>query len=141
MSKRLNIEQLQKLGIKIPASEIPKTDKKYSTKEGKNIPKQEPDAIRTIKQNLSILKIHFETEYRFHPTRKFRFDIVLENEKIAIEYEGINSEKSRHTNIEGYTNDCRKYNLAQSMGWKVLRFTALNYKEFLSELDKFIKIK
>lgn len=106
----------------------------------KNLSKPEPEAIRDIKQKLSLLKIPFITEHRFHPTRKFRFDIALVEYKIAVEYEGIVSKKSRHTNIEGFTNDCRKYNLAQSLGWHVLRYTALNYKEFLPELEKFIKL-
>lgn len=106
----------------------------------KDIPKAEPEAITDIKQKLSLLKIPFATEHRFHPTRKFRFDIALVEHKIAVEYEGIVSKKSRHTNIEGFTNDCRKYNLAQALGWHVLRYTALNYKEFLNELEKFIKL-
>jgi hypothetical protein len=104
------------------------------------IAKPEPEAISDIKQKLTLLKIPFKTEHRFHPTRKFRFDIALIDYKIAVEYEGIISAKNRHTNIEGFTNDCRKYNLAQSLGWEVLRYTALNYKEFLSELEKFIKL-
>jgi hypothetical protein len=105
------------------------------------LPKQDPKALGEIKQKLLLLKIDFVTEYTFHPTRKFRFDIALINPKIAIEYEGIVSEKSRHTGIVGYTNDCRKYNLAQSLGWKVLRYTSLNSQELLSELSKIIKIE
>jgi hypothetical protein len=115
---------------------ICRVEKNYSAKTVKNIPKQEPKALAEIKIKLKLLKIEFETEYRFHPTRKFRFDIAILEHKIAIEYEGIISDKSRHTNIVGFTNDCRKYNLAQSLGWKLLRYTALNYKEFLSELSK-----
>ena len=46
--------------------------------------------------------------------------------KIGIEYEGIMSDQSRHTNIVGYTGDADKYNLAANMGWVVLRFTAIN---------------
>lgn len=106
----------------------------------KDIPKAEPEAITDIKQKLSLLKIPFETEYRFHPTRKFKFDIAIVEHKLAVEYEGILCSKSRHTNIVGYTNDCTKYNLSQALGWRVLRYTALNYKEFLNELENFIKL-
>lgn len=117
------------------------TAEKYSTKSVKNIPKQYPRALLQIKKQLKLLNIEFETEYRFDAKRKFRFDIAIINHKIAIEYEGIVSAKSRHTNITGYTNDCRKYNLAQALGWRVLRYTALNCEEFLSELSKIVNIE
>ena len=64
--------------------------------------------------------------YFAKPSRKFHFDYAIEHLKIAIEYEGIISDKSRHTNIVGYTRDTEKYNLAANMGWVVLRFTAIN---------------
>lgn len=75
-------------------------------------------------------------ELRFHPERKWRFDFAIPAIKVAIEYEGLFSEKSGHTTATGYTGDTAKYNAAQAMGWKVLRFTALNYKDLLSELNK-----
>ena len=76
-------------------------------------------------------------ELKFHPTRKWRFDFAIESLKIAIEYEGIMSEKSRHTTISGMSRDCEKYNTAQLLGWKVLRFTALNYKNLASILMEY----
>lgn len=69
-----------------------------------------------------------EKEYRFHPTRKWRFDFAYPDLKIAFEYEGIFSVKSRHTSITGFSNDCDKYNEAQWLGWKVYRFTAIMLK-------------
>lgn len=62
-------------------------------------------------------------EYRFHPTRKFRFDYAIPSKKIAIEQEGGAWTNGRHTRGKGYTSDMEKYNLATSMGWRVLRFT------------------
>lgn len=62
-------------------------------------------------------------EYRFHPGRKWRFDIAFPQRKIAIEYEGIMTGKSRHTTITGFARDCEKYNEAVIAGWRVLRFT------------------
>ncbi len=99
---------------------------------------KDPEALRHIKEMLGWLNIPFETEYMFHPTRKFRFDVAIKDQKIAIEYEGIISDTSRHTTIEGYTNDARKYNLAQIEGWKVLRYTAANYKEFVNEIKSLL---
>jgi len=75
-------------------------------------------------------------EHRFHPVRKWRFDFALPDKKIGIEYEGLNSEKSGHTTLTGYTEDTEKYNQAQALGWKVIRFTVKNYKKVISELEK-----
>ena len=80
-------------------------------------------------------KIKFEKEYKFHPTRRWRFDYAILDKKIAIEYEGIVSNKSRHTNIKGYSKDCEKYNQAQLLGWKVLRYTALNVNQVLQDIE------
>lgn len=76
-------------------------------------------------------------ELKFHPSRKWRFDFAIESLRIAIEYEGIMSEKSRHTTISGMSADCDKYNAAQLLGWKVLRFTAINYKNLASILMEY----
>jgi len=103
--------------------------------------KKEPAALIHIKEVLWLLKVPYETEYIFHPARKWRFDVAISEHKVAIEYEGvISSDKSRHTTIVGFSNDCRKYNQAQLYGWKILRYTALNYKEFYSELKQLIEI-
>jgi len=69
-----------------------------------------------------------QTEYKFHPTRKWRFDVAIPALKVAVEYEGIYG-KSRHTTISGYTGDCEKYNEAVVLGWRVLRFTAKNVRK------------
>lgn len=79
-------------------------------------------------------------EYKFDEERKFRFDFAMPAIKAAIEYEGIFSRKSRHTTQAGYSKDAEKYNLASSQGWKVLRYTAANYRQLsndLGKLDKF----
>lgn len=74
-------------------------------------------------------------EYLFHPTRKWRFDFALVDQKIAIEYEGIMAGKSRHTTISGYTGDTEKYNAAAELGWTVLRFTVKNCRETIKSLE------
>lgn len=83
---------------------------------------------------LKLMGLDYQTEHTFHPTRKWRFDFAIPSRKIAIEYEGIVADKSRHTNIKGYTEDSNKYNEAQKLGWKVLRYTALNYKNMTNDL-------
>jgi hypothetical protein len=79
-------------------------------------------------------------ELQFSQDRKFRFDWAIPELMIAIEYEGLISKKSRHTTIKGYSNDCSKYNFAQSLGWIVLRYTVINYKELGNDLKNLLKM-
>lgn len=67
----------------------------------------------------------FEKELMFHQERKWRFDYAYPDQKIAIEIEGLVQpwKKSRHTQNDGYKEDCIKYNEATVLGWRVLRFT------------------
>lgn len=80
--------------------------------------------------------VSLEREVKFAADRKWRFDWAIPAYKIAIEYEGIFSVKSRHTTNAGFTNDTEKYNRAAAKGWKVLRFTANNYKTLVNELNR-----
>ncbi|WP_298118086.1 hypothetical protein [Flavobacterium sp.] len=80
----------------------------------------------------------YRRELRFDDVRQFRFDWAIPELMLAIEYEGIFSDKSGHTTISGYVSDCTKYNLAQSKGWKVLRYTAKNYLEFPQDIEHFL---
>lgn len=78
--------------------------------------------------------LQLQEEFRFSE-RKYRFDWCIESLKLGIEYNGIMSAKSRHTTITGYTGDMNKLNAAQALGWKVLQFTPLNYKNLITELN------
>ena len=81
-----------------------------------------------------------EEEYKFHPQRNWRFDWAIPALKIAIEYEGgIFMPKSGHSSAKGMTRDTEKYNSAQALGWMVLRFTALNYKNLVQVLNNYQK--
>lgn len=62
-------------------------------------------------------------EHRFHPGRKFRFDLAWPEAKVYVEVEGGVFVGGRHTRGPGYRRDCEKYNLAALMGWVGLRFT------------------
>lgn len=104
-------------------------------------PHLEPKGIAYIKSVLEKHSINYEVEYKFSK-RKFRFDIAVPQFMLACEYEGIFSGKSRHTTVGGYTKDCEKYNLAAICGWKVLRYTSKNYKDFNRDLVELLfKIK
>lgn len=83
-------------------------------------------------------QIAFATEFKFSEERKFKFDYAFPGLMISCEYEGLLSEKSGHTTVTGYTSNCGKYNLATCLGWRLLRYTALNYKELESDLRKLL---
>ena len=65
----------------------------------------------------------YETEYRFHPVRRWRFDVAFPEQKVAIELEGGTWMRGRHVRGKGFEEDCAKYNSALILGWRVLRFT------------------
>jgi hypothetical protein len=75
-------------------------------------------------------------EFQFNPSRRFRFDWAIPSIKLAVEYEGIFSEKSRHTSKQGYSRDAEKYNLGTAAAWRILRYTAANYKNLKSDLEQ-----
>lgn len=79
-------------------------------------------------QNISL-----EAEYKFSE-RNFRFDWCIPDKMIAVEYNGIMSQKSRHTTVTGYSRDMTKINLAQSLGWTVYQYTPLNYEDIVNDL-------
>lgn len=85
------------------------------------------------------LGLKLEKEYLFATGRKFRFDYAIPEIMVACEYEGILAGKARHTTITGYTNDCIKYNLATVNGWKVLRYTAINYSGVDADIKEIFK--
>lgn len=62
-------------------------------------------------------------EYRFHPTRQWRFDYAIPDLRIAIEIDGGIWINGRHNRASGYLGDMEKFNAAATLGWVVLKFT------------------
>lgn len=94
-----------------------------------------------IAMMLRLARIEFVVEYCFHPQRKWRFDFAILDRKIAIEYEGIHSGKSRHTTRSGYASDVEKYRESAKLGWTVLRYTAKDYKRVIDDIFATIQNK
>ena len=109
-------------------------DKKTSTKTRENVFTEILDLCREY-------EVEAVQEYKFHPKRKWRFDIAAPSIKVAFEFEGIMSDKSRHTNVVGYSKDAVKYANAQQLGWIVLRFTVINKDEMLETAKQVIKTR
>lgn len=74
----------------------------------------------------SDLKLDIVKEYRFHPTRRWRFDYAIPSHKIAIEVEGGVWIQGRHTRGSGFIKDMEKYNAAAALGWRLIRVTPQN---------------
>ena len=67
-------------------------------------------------------RLEVEREFKFHPTRRWRFDFAMPAKKIAIECEGGVWTGGRHTRGSGAIGDMEKYNHAAALGWRVFRF-------------------
>ena len=67
----------------------------------------------------------WEAEYRFHPKRRWRFDMAWPEQRIAVEvHGGIHMVRGGHNTAAGITRDCEKGNEALIHGWRVLAVTA-----------------
>jgi hypothetical protein len=118
--------------------------KKNSHKKRINIP-QRSEEKDWLSWNLPFWcnehSVTLETEYAFHPARKWKFDWAIPALKIAVEYEGIfKKDKSvtGHNSIGGVMRDIEKYNQAQLLGWRVIRVTANNYRTVHEQLNSYV---
>ena len=132
-----DLKNLKVKGFKIDDKKTPEENKPKIVIVKRSI---EKDTIHAI---LDMLKLtnqieDFVTELQFSEGRRFRFDYAIPSLRIAIEYEGVFSKKSRHTTVNGFSEDCVKYNLAVSLGWRVLRYTAKNYLNLETDLIKML---
>lgn len=62
-------------------------------------------------------------EHRFHLGRDWKFDFAWPDKMIAVELEGGTWSGGRHVRGKGFEEDCRKYNAAVELGWKLFRYT------------------
>lgn len=92
-----------------------------------------------VKQLLTEKKINFVTGYVFSSEHKYAFDFAILDKKIAVEVEGNIWHKGGHTSAYGVMRDCKKYNIAQLLGWKVIRIPVpwLNDKPTAKNLKYF----
>lgn len=65
-------------------------------------------------------------EVRFHPTRRWRFDLAWEEFRLAVEVDGITYRQDaagRHQQARGFENDRAKDLAARELGWDVMHVT------------------
>ena len=104
------------------------TRKTAVKKQGKKVHRQ----LALLRFYLRALNLEFVEEYKFHPTRRWRFDLAVPELKLALEYQGHGTTGKTehiggHASIVGLTQDCEKDFAAVMEGWRVLKFTALHF--------------
>src|SRR5688500_13730349 len=62
-------------------------------------------------------------EFRFHGTRKWRFDYCWPAQKVALEVQGGIFQQGRHTRGAGLEKEHEKLNAAAAMGYRVCYVT------------------
>jgi hypothetical protein len=77
-------------------------------------------------------------EHRFHPDRRWRFDVAFPARMIAAEIDGAVWTQGRHTRGRGFIKDQEKTNEAQLLGWRVFRFVPddLDSGRFFDVMDR-----
>jgi hypothetical protein len=137
------VKQLQEKG-NIRSYNIPEKSKGFSSDKGLHqATRERSKALDWLGWNLLYWSnkhaLKMEQEYKFCE-RGWRFDWCWPSIKVALEYEGgIFMQKSGHTNVAGMVKDSEKYNRATTLGWRIIRVTALNYTTVLSQLNELIK--
>jgi hypothetical protein len=68
-------------------------------------------------------------EFRFHPSRKWRFDFAWPESATGLEIDGGIWTRGRHGRGSGIIRDYEKMNEAACLGWRVLHFTPQQIKK------------
>lgn len=91
--------------------------------------KRASEASTLLRLHLEELNVWHKAEFRFCPTRRWRFDFAIATGKpggmYGIEIEGGAFTRGRHTRGVGFIKDMEKYNHAVLKGWRILRFTPI----------------
>lgn len=78
--------------------------------------------------HLSVMGLRPETQYRFHPERRWRLDFAFPDELVAVELDGgifaaeNGGEIGKHARGAGRCKDMEKRNAAAEVGWLVLTY-------------------
>jgi len=115
---RRKSQKINKICAKMRAGKERKRLKDFCFREPKMI------TLNNLSTIFKVLNLEPVKEYKFHSSRKWRFDYAFIDQRVAVEYEGIFSTKSRHLNLTGYMKDCEKYSEAAILGWRIIRITA-----------------
>jgi very-short-patch-repair endonuclease len=90
-------------------------------------PRYEADLAKQLRLLFALTAV---MEHKFHPTRKWRFDLAFPDQKVGIEIEGGLWANGRHNRGAGYIADMEKYREAVKLGWRVLRYPPQMVKDW-----------
>ena len=82
-------------------------------------------------------------EWKFHPERKWRFDLAWVSKKVAVEVHGGTWTGGRHTRGTGFEKDREKMNEAALLGWLVLEVTGdqIRSGQALGWIEKALEVR
>ena len=70
----------------------------------------------------------YARQFKFHPTRKWKFDFAWPEQNLAVEVDGAIWANGRHNRGPGILADMEKYAEAMVLGWRVLRIAPEHIK-------------
>lgn len=124
MTERLTLEEARRKGYLRAVGENEKLEPSSTTggAEAKALRRHlsQRDALLTLVRKLLDLGLDVRLEYRFHHSRRWRFDIALLDLELAVEVDGGGWIHGRHHRAAGRANDNEKDAAAQLDGWRVI---------------------
>lgn len=86
--------------------------------------KQREDLGATLAGMLRMAGVEMpQREFRFHPTKGWRFDMAWPERMFAVEADGGTWTKGGHVRGKHFESDCEKGNEAILLGWRVMHMT------------------
>ena len=84
---------------------------------------------------------YWTPEYKFHETKRWRFDFANPDDRIAVECNGGQWQQSGHSSGKGLQRDAEKLNAAASLGWRVYVLTTsmLSKREAIGNVQKILQ--
>ena len=107
-------------------------------------PQEPSQLVETLVSQLEIVGLKpTHREWKFHPERKWRFDLVWVSFKVAVEVHGGIHSGGRHTRGAGFERDREKMNEAALMGWLVLEVTGdqIRSGQALAWVEKALEVR
>lgn len=89
---------------------------------------------------LNKIQTGWQAEFKFHKSRRWRFDYANPSLKIAIEINGGVWTRGRHSRGTGQIKDFEKLNAAQMMGWRVFQYTPQQTADMVRDMESIYRI-
>ncbi|WP_274882427.1 hypothetical protein [Vibrio harveyi] len=130
----------------ISPSQLLALKQRRSNKSAQNLKKQNKEKDELHKRvRAQLVKIptrfpKYQTEHKFHETRKWSLDYAWPGHKVALEVHGGTYASGRHTQGKGFALDREKMNEAQLLGWIVIEVTTDNIERISEWIERALLI-